>query len=86
MNMKQIFESILSEIDPQAQSSADTLLFLDKMKTDPEFNQMLSGLTLPTDKYKAVEKFAGLLGIPSQRFMDFIQQQNQLVNGQKETQ
>lgn len=79
MSMRKIFESILHEVEPSAQSSADILLFINKMKSDPEFSQMLSNLTLPTDKYKAIVQFASMLGIPDQRFDDFIRQQSIVI-------
>lgn len=71
MKLKKLFE----EIDPKAQASANALLLMDKLRTNPQFMKMLDGIQLPSDKYKAITKFADLLGIPEQRFADFVQQQ-----------
>lgn len=67
-----------SDVDDSANASANTLLFMDKLKNTSAFNQMSNALYLPSDKYKAILKFASLLGIPEERFGDFVtQQQNQ---------
>lgn len=62
-------------VDPQAQASANALLLMDKLKNNPSFVQMLDKIYLPSDKYKAITKFADLLGIPEERFYDFVTQQ-----------
>lgn len=82
--LKQIlYEDIMQGIDPAAQSSANIVLLMNRLKTSPEFSQLLSQLVNPSDKYKAISKFADLLGIPSERFVDFIQQQkNQEIHNQ----
>jgi plasmid maintenance system antidote protein VapI len=41
--------------------------------------QMLQQIDQPTDKYKAIMKFAALLGVPEQRFPDFVNQQNNIT-------
>ena len=66
---------IYEEIDPKANASANALILMDKLKTNPAFMKMIDEIQLPSDKYKAVKKFANLLGIPEQRFIDFAQQQ-----------
>ena len=84
-SLTKIFQEILSEqgIDPKAQASANIVLLMDKLKTSPEFSQLLRELSLPSDKYKAIVKFADILGIPEQRFFDFMQnQQNQSIHNQ----
>jgi plasmid maintenance system antidote protein VapI len=43
---------------------------------------MLQQIDLPTDQYKAIIRFAALLGIPEQRFTDFCQQQNNITKTQ----
>jgi len=74
--------TLLEEIDPKAQASANAVLLMDKLRSNPQFMQMLSQIQLPTDKYRAIQKFADLLGIPEQRFIDFCQQQeNQVKQG-----
>lgn len=80
-NLRTIFSEITAGIDPAAQASANVILLMDKLKTSPEFSELLRQLGLPSDKYKAIIKFADLLGIPEQRFFDFIQnQENQQVH------
>ena len=66
------------EIDSTAQASANSLLLMDKLKKSSLFNQMVSEIELPSDKFKAIKQFASLLGIPEQRFYDFCTQQNNL--------
>jgi|JI10StandDraft_1071094.scaffolds.fasta_scaffold13502_4 hypothetical protein len=82
--LKKLYEELVQSqppdngIDPQAQASANALLLMDKLKNNPSFVQMLDKIYLPSDKYKAIKKFGDLLGIPEDRFYDFItQQQNQ---------
>lgn len=72
MKLKSIYNHIVEEIDPSAQASANALLLMNKLKTNPSFMNMLSEIQLPTDKYKAILQFANLLGIPEERFEDFI--------------
>lgn len=64
------------EVDPQAQASANAVLLVQNLRSNPEVMQMLDQIYLPTDKYKAVKKFAELLGISGERFNDFMQQQS----------
>lgn len=71
MKLRQLFE----EIDPKAQASANALLLMDKLRSNPAFMRMINEIQLPSDKYKAIQKFADLLGIPESRFADFVQQQ-----------
>lgn len=63
----------LSTQDPNATATA--VLAIQKIKSDAELVQMLESIYLPTDKYKTIIRFAGLLGIPSERFVDFVNQQ-----------
>lgn len=71
--------SLMEEIDPKAQASANAVLLMDKLRTNSQFMQMISQIQLPTDKYRAIQKFADLLGIPEQRFIDFCQQQENII-------
>lgn len=72
-----LFEDSKNDIKP-AMASANSLLMMDKLKNNPSFMAMLTKIQLPSDKYNAIKKFAGLLGIPDERFTDFItQQENQ---------
>jgi hypothetical protein len=76
ISLKKIYEDL--QLDPKAQASANALLLMDKLKNNPTFQAMLNQIYLPSDKYKAVKKFASLLGIPEERFIDFAtQQENQ---------
>jgi len=72
MKLKPILHRLLEDIDPNAMASANALLLVDKLKANPEFMKGLSQLQMPSDKYKAILKFADLLGIPEDRFDDFI--------------
>lgn len=74
MNLK--LRKIYEEVDPKAIASANALLLMDKLKTNPQFMKMITEIQLPSDKYRAILKFADLLGIPEQRFFDFAQQQD----------
>lgn len=71
MKLRKLFE----EIDPKAQASANALLLMDKLRSNPAFMRMINEIQLPSDKYKAIQKFADLLGVPESRFADFVQQQ-----------
>lgn len=71
---------LLEEIDPKAQASANALLLMDKLRSNPGFMNMINEIELPSDKYKAIQKFADLLGIPESRFADFVQQQENQID------
>lgn len=89
VTLKRIFEDIMQDrgIDPKAQASANVVLLMDKLKTSPEFSELLRQLQMPSDKYKAIVKFADILGIPNERFSDFVQQQqNQQTHDQLNSQ
>lgn len=75
-------KNLFEEIDGKANASANSVLLMDKLRTNSQFMQMLSEIQLPSDKYKAIQKFADLLGIPEQRFIDFCQQQENLSKQQ----
>lgn len=62
----------MEDVDPNAMSSANALLLVDKLRSNAELMDALSQLQLPTDKYKAIIKFASLIGIPEDRFEDFM--------------
>ena len=73
MKLSKIFQQILQEeIDPKAAATASSILLMQQLKTNPSFMKMLDQIELPTDKYKAVLLFADLLGIPEERFDDFM--------------
>lgn len=71
---------LLEEVDPKAQASANALLLMDKLRSNPGFMEMINEIQLPSDKYKAILKFADLLGVPETRFVDFVQQQNNQID------
>lgn len=77
--MKKTLRRLYEEIDPKANASANALLLMDKLRTNPQFMKMLQQIELPNDKYKALKKFAALLGVPEERFNDFCTQQNNLT-------
>jgi len=72
MKLKPLLNKIMEDVDPNAMASANALLLIDRLKANPEFMKSLSQIQMPTDKYKAIIKFADLLGIPEDRFGDFI--------------
>ena len=72
MKLTTILNRLIEDVDPNAMATANALLFVDKLKNNPELMKALSQLQMPTDKYKAIVKFAGLIGIPEDRFEDFM--------------
>lgn len=72
-------KQLIEDIDPKAQASANSILLIDKLKSNPQFMGLLQQIKLPTDKYNALIKFGEILGIPKERFNDFCQQQNNLT-------
>ncbi len=78
--MMKTLRQIYEEIEPQANASANSLILIDKLRKTPAVMQMLQQIDQPTDKYKAIMKFAALLGVPEQRFPDFVNQQSNIVN------
>ena len=77
--MKKTLRQLYEDIDPKANASANALLLMDKLRKNPQFMKMLDQIDLPSDKYKAIMKFANLLGIPEERFQDFCTQQSNLI-------
>jgi hypothetical protein len=72
MKLTNILKTLMEDVDPNAMSSANALLLVDKLRSNAELMDALSQLQLPTDKYKAIIKFASLIGIPEDRFEDFM--------------
>lgn len=75
-------KNLFEDVNPKANASANAVLIMDKLRTNSQFMQMLSEIQLPSDKYRAIQKFADLLGIPEQRFIDFCQQQENITKQQ----
>ena len=73
LNLKKTYQQIKEEIDPAAQATANSILLMNKLRSNPQFMGMLQQIKLPTDKYTAILKFAELLGITQPRFTAFIQ-------------
>lgn len=73
MKLTKIYKQLIEEIDPKANATANSLLLMQRLKTNGQFMKMLSQISLPSDKYKAILLFADLLGIPEERFDDFMQ-------------
>jgi hypothetical protein len=71
MSLRKLYE----EIDQKATAAANSILLMDKLKNNSKFMSMMSAIKLPSDKYKAIVMFAELLGIPENRFADFVNQQ-----------
>lgn len=70
--MKSLKQIILEDISPEAKSSMGILLFFDRLQSNPKFQEMLSAIKLPTEKYQAISKFATLIGIPEPKLIDFL--------------
>lgn len=68
MKLKKIFEDTQVNTD----GIASTMLLFDKLKQSPAFQTVIQDLKMPVDKYNAIVRFAGLLGIPSEKFEDFM--------------
>jgi hypothetical protein len=66
---------LYEEIGHKATAAANTILIMDALKKNSKFMSMLGAIKLPSDKYKAILMFAEILGIPEQRFIDFVNQQ-----------
>ena len=79
MKLRRIYQQIKEENEPNPESTATSVLLIQRLKTDPQTNSMLRSIYLPTDKFNAIKRFAGLLGIPDERFVDFINQQDNNV-------
>jgi hypothetical protein len=55
----------------------------DRLSKTSSYRQAIAPIVNPTDKYKAIVKFASTLGIPESKFMDFVQNmQNIKQNGE----
>lgn len=72
MKLKKILNRLMEDVDPNAMASANALILIDRLKNNAQFMKALSQIQMPTDKYKAIIRFADLLGIPDERFDDFI--------------
>jgi hypothetical protein len=81
MKLTPLFRRLLEDVDPNAMSSANALLLVDKLKANTELMSALSQLEMPSDKYKAIMKFAELLGIPQDRFEDFMSNTKAQIQG-----
>lgn len=79
MKLSTIYKQIKEENEPAPESTASSVLLIQKIKSDPEMNNMLRSIYLPTDKFNAIKRFSNLLGIPDERFVDFITQQDNNV-------
>ena len=75
LKLAKIFEDIVHGVDQSVDSAANVVLMMDKLKSNTDFVTILHQLTMPSDKYKAIVEFANILGIPYERLIDFIQQQ-----------
>ena len=83
MKLRPILNRLIEDVDQNAMASANALLLVDKLKSNPELMKALSQLQMPTDKYKAIVRFAGLIGVPEDRFDDFMSNiKSQLQHGQ----
>lgn len=79
---RRIYEN---DIDPKAIANANALLLINSLKSNPKFMGMLNQINLPTDKFKAITEFAEMLGITQERFIDFVNQQNNVTKSESVT-
>ena len=61
-------------VDQEADEESKVILLIQKLETNPEFIQALREITLLSSKYKALQKFAQLMGIPTENFQQVMQQ------------
>jgi len=67
------FRDILKTLKREnAESAANILILFDRLQNNETFAKMLSEITLPSDKYRAILKFANLLGISEGKFQAFV--------------
>jgi hypothetical protein len=90
MKLIEIYKSVLSEyddlhnvnmdgivsspVDPQIEDESKVILLIHQLEQMPEVIQQLQNLKLLSSKYKAIQEFANLLGIPPEQFDATMQQ------------
>jgi hypothetical protein len=63
---------IYEDINQAAIANANSIILMRKLQDDAKFMSMLQQIQSPTDKYTAIMLFGDLLGIPKERFVDFV--------------
>lgn len=76
-------KTLLENMESGAEGTATILLLFDKLKKNAQFINAINELKMPTDKYKAILKFAELLGIPESKFADFTANMRQITNNKQ---
>ncbi len=80
MKIKDILRTLKRE---NAAASANILLLFDRLQDNEVFAKLISEITLPSDKYRAIVKFANMLGIAEDKFQAFVgNMSNQKPEGQ----
>lgn len=75
-----LYQQIKEELEtPNPEASANSVLLMQQIKNNPDMLSLLRNIYRPTDKFKAIKQFASLLGIPDERFVDFVTQQDNNV-------
>jgi hypothetical protein len=67
-----------SMIKEQSDGTATILLLFDKLQNTPSFITAINELKMPLDKYHAIIKFAGLVGIEENKLESFMSNMKQL--------
>lgn len=62
----------------QSDGTATILLLFDKLQNTPSFVTAINELKMPLDKYNAIIKFAGLVGIEENKLDSFMSNMKQL--------
>lgn len=67
-----------------AETSVNLLRFFDVIQKSPKFSAITATIRRPTDKYKAIVKFAGMLGIPEEKLTSFINNQSNITSREQQ--
>jgi hypothetical protein len=65
-------------LQEQSDGTATILLLFDKLQNTPSFITAINELKMPLDKYNAIIKFAGLVGIEENKLDSFMSNMKQL--------
>lgn len=85
MKLKELYSQIKeTEEDFNPEATGNLLRFFDLIQKSPKFTTLANSIRRPTDKYKAVVKFAGMVGIPEEKLVSFISNQNNLTSRERQ--
>jgi len=65
-------------LQEHSDGTATILLLFDKLQNTPSFITAINELKMPLDKYHAIIKFAGLVGIEENKLESFMSNMKQL--------